>query len=167
MDTSRITINGQQYDSPEHMPPDVRQTYEEAMRAAAPLLAKAQSTGSTQVFTGGLGQMLGASVVVNKTITVNGKTYGSADELPPEMRQLHADALAAAAQHATQPKTRLHVSVNFDEKLTKSHEDASRPRASGMRPIDASSISSIRGIPISLGIAIIIGLLLWALLGDR
>ena len=28
---TRITINGQEYDSPEQMPPDVRQLYEQAM----------------------------------------------------------------------------------------------------------------------------------------
>ena len=29
--STKITINGQQYDSPEQMPPDVRQAYEQAM----------------------------------------------------------------------------------------------------------------------------------------
>jgi len=32
--STRITINGQEYDSPEQMPPDVRQLYEQAMARA-------------------------------------------------------------------------------------------------------------------------------------
>src|SRR2546426_12685731 len=97
MTNTRITINGQQYDSPEAMPPDVRRTYEEAMRMVAPSLASGQSGGSTQVFTGRAGQHIGASVVVNKVITVNNRTYGSVDDLPPNVRQLYEDALKGAA----------------------------------------------------------------------
>ena len=57
MTSNRITINGQQYDSPEAMPPDVRRLYEEAMRTVRPSLASGQSGGRTQVFTGRAGQL--------------------------------------------------------------------------------------------------------------
>src|SRR6476661_4485505 len=92
MTNTRITINGQHYDSPEAMPPDVRRTYEDAMRAMVPSPASGPSGGSTQVFTGHAGP-IGASVVVNRIITVNNRTYGSIDELPPDVRRLYDDAL--------------------------------------------------------------------------
>ena len=87
MANTRITINGQQYDNLEAMPPDVRRIYEEAMRTAGQSLASGQSGGSTQVFTGRAGQRLGASVVVNRVITVNNRTYRSIDELPPDVHR--------------------------------------------------------------------------------
>src|SRR5438093_5837781 len=100
MTTRKITVNGQQYDSPEAMPPDVRRMYEEAMRTVGPSLASGLSGGSTQVFTGRAGQSLGASVV-NRVITVNDRTYGSVDELPPDVRKLYEDALKGAAPEVT------------------------------------------------------------------
>ena len=104
MTNHRITINGQQYDSPEAMPPDVRRTYEEAMRTVGPSLASGHSGGSTQVFTGRADQRINASVVVNRTITVNDRTYGSVDELPPDVRQLYEDALKGATPQGDPPQ---------------------------------------------------------------
>src|SRR6059036_2682999 len=95
MTNSRITVNGQEYDSPEAMPPDVRRTYEEAMRMMPSSPASGQGGGSTQVFTGQAGP-IGAGVVVNRIITVNNRTYGSLDDLPHEARQLYEDALKRA-----------------------------------------------------------------------
>jgi len=162
MTNNRITINGEQYDSPEAMPPDVRRMYEEAMRVAGPSVASGRSGGSTQVFTGRAGQRLGASVVVNKIITVNDRTYGSADELPPDLRKLYADALHGAAPQATHPKTSLHVSVNITGPKGRTHEDSSSPATPA--PIDPTE-SNLRNLPISLAITIVIALILWTLLG--
>jgi hypothetical protein len=165
MGIDRITINGQHYDSPEAMPPDVRRMYDEAMRTAGPSLASGQSGGSTQVFTGQAGR-IGASVVVNRNIVVNDRTYGSIDELPTEVRQLYEDTLKGAAPHAstTYPKTSLHVSVNLGRPQIRAPDDSGRPPTP--LPIEPSSIESrIRGIPMSLAITVAIGLILWFLLG--
>ena len=152
MTINRITINGQRYASPEAMPPDVRRLYDEAMRTAGSSLASGQSGGSTQVFTGQTGS-IGGSVVVNRTITVNNRTFGSIDELPPDVRQLYENALKAAAPQAgtTHPRTSLHVSVNMG-----------RPQAFPMEP--SYTESRIRSIPMSLAWIVVIGLILWAFL---
>ena len=158
----RITINGQQYDSPETMPPDVRHMYEEAMRRMGPSPASGESGGSTQVFTGRAGRHLGASVVVNKIIRVNDRTYGSVGELPPDLRQLHEDALKGATGQQTRPKTGLHVSLNMSGPKVRTRDDSGRsPTPSPIEPTEAN----LRNLPISLAITIVIALILWTLLG--
>jgi hypothetical protein len=164
MTNNRITINGQQYDSPEAMPPDVRRMYDEAMRTVGSSLASGQSGGSTQVFTGQTGR-IGASVVVNKIITVNNRTYRSVDELPPDVRQLYEDALKSVAPQVTHPKTSLHLSVNVAGPQVRTFDDSSRPPTPLTLPIEPSSNESIRSLPMSLAITVVIGLILWALLG--
>ena len=163
-----ITINGQQYDSPEAMPPDVRRMYDEAMRTVGSSLASGQGGGSTQVFTGQAGHV-GASVVVNRIITVNDRTYGSLDELPPEARQLYEDALKQATPHATHPKTSVHLSVNLTGSAgppVRTLDDSNRPSTPLPLPIEPSSTESrLRSLPMSLAILIAIGLVLWFLLG--
>ncbi len=166
MANNRITINGQRYDSPEAMPPDVRRTYEEAMRAVGPSLASGQSGGSTQVFTGRVGERIGASVVVNRIITVNNRTYGSVDELPPDVRQHYEDALKGAVSQMPNAKTSLHVSVNVGRPQVRTLDDSSRLATSLPLPIESSSTESrLRRLPMSLAIIIVIGLVLWVLLG--
>ena len=164
MDINKITVNGQQYDSPEAMPPDVRRVYDEAMRTAGASLAGGQSGGSTQVFTGQAGP-LGASVVVNRIITVNNRTYGSIDQLPPDVRALYEDALKGATPQAgnAHPKSGVHVSVNLTRPPVRTLED---PAPTVPLPIEASpTVSLIRSLPMTLAIIVVIGLVLWALLG--
>jgi len=160
MTNNRITINGQHYDSPEAMPPDVRRMYEEAMRTLGSSLASGQSGGSTQVFTGHAGQSIGASVVVNRVITVNDRTYGNVDELPPDVRQLYEDALKGRTAEVSRPKTSVHVSLNMSGRP--SHDESNTPPL----PIESSTTeSTIRSLPTSLAITVVIGLVLWFFLG--
>jgi hypothetical protein len=161
MADTKITINGQQYDSPDAMPPEVRRMYEEAMKA----LAGGPSGGSTQVFTGQAGQ-LGGKLVVNRVVTVNNRTYRSVDELPPGLRQQVEAALSGTAMQV-RPKTGLHVSVNMTGPQARSLDDPSMSRPPAPLPIEPSTLEArIRDIPVSLAILVVIGLVLWALL-DR
>ena len=167
MGTTKITINGQQYDSPEAMPPDVRRMYEEAMRVAGSSLAGAKGGGNTQVFTGHTGG-LGASVVVNRVITVNDRTYGSIDELPPDVRQLYEQTLKGASPGSIHPKASLNVSVNMGRPQVQVFDDSGRSPAPAPLPIEPSTIESkIRSIPTSLAILIVIGLVFFARLGCK
>jgi hypothetical protein len=164
MTESKITINGQHYDSPEAMPPDVRRTYDDAMRAAGSSLASAQTGGSTQVFTGHAGDHIGASLVVNRIVTVNNRRYGSVDQLPSDVRQLYDDAIKGAGPQATHPKTSLHISVNLTGPQVRAPGDSSGSQPP--LPIEPSSTESrIRDIPVSLAILTVIALILWSLLG--
>jgi hypothetical protein len=165
MTHSRITINGQHYDSPEAMPPDVRRLYEEAMRTLGPKLGSGPRGGTTQVFTGHAGH-LGGSLIVNKTVTVNDRTYGSVDELPPDVRKMYEDALQGATPQGTRPTTRVHVSLNMAGPQIRTLDDAGRRPAPPPLPIEPSTLESrIRNIPVTLAIIILVALVLWARLG--
>jgi len=166
MASAKITINGQQYDSPEAMPPDVRRTYEEAMRMVGPTLASEPSDGRTQILTGRAGLGIGGSLVVNRTTTVNEHTYGSVDELPPDVRKMYEDALQGSSAEKTRPKTSVHLSVNVGEPETQRFGDLSGSPTSAPLPIEQSTLESrIRNIPVSLAILVVVGLILWVLLG--
>jgi len=165
--TGRITINGQHYDNPDEMPPDVRRLYEQAMRTAESSLSGGQSGGSTQVFTSKAGD-LGASLVVNRTVIVNDRTYGSVDELPPDVRRLYDDAVKSGNQQTgtAHPKTSFHVSVNFGGSQGRTGADSTRPGSPVPLPVESSHLESdIRRLPLSLAILIGIALVLWAFLG--
>ena len=164
MAKTRITINGQEYESPEAMPPDVRQRYEEAMRLVGPSLANAQSGGSTQVVTSRLGP-LGANVdpnlIVNKVVTVNDRTHGSVNELPPEVRKEYEDALKGQTPQA-KPKTSVHLSLNVDGPQVRHFGDYRKPPPLSIEP--STLEERIRNIPASLAIIVVIALILWAFL---
>jgi len=165
MSKTRITVNGRRYDSPETMPPEVRRMYEEAMRLMARPRASGQPGESTQVFTGQAGPF-GASMVVNRVITVNDRSYGSIDELPPDMRKLYEAARTTASGEVTpQPKSGVHVSINLTESKGRAFDDAGRSPAPAPLPIDSSTESRIRGFPEYLAVLVGIGLVLWFLLG--
>ena len=94
MNINRITINGQQYNSPDEMPPDVRALYDNAIQAMGNALPGGKP-GDTTVFTT-RGGLLSTNIVVRKNITVNDKKYKSLDEMPPEVRQLAENAMQQA-----------------------------------------------------------------------
>ncbi len=87
-----IEVNGKTYASVDDMPPDVRQTYEKMMKLLAdqdrdgvPDLV--QKAGQSQV-----------SVEVSRTFTVDGQTYHSLEEMPPEVRQKYEEIMTRFAQ---------------------------------------------------------------------
>jgi hypothetical protein len=84
----KIIFNGKEYDSPEAMPPEVRQLYQ----MAAGLLADRDQNGVPDIFEGG--EAAPATVVQSTQFIVDGKTYTSLDELPAEARQKYEQALA-------------------------------------------------------------------------
>lgn len=70
----KIVVNGNTYESPEQMPPDVRALYDKAM---------AQETAHPGV------------IKRSGKVTFNGTEYENPDQMPPEIRQLYDDALKA------------------------------------------------------------------------
>jgi hypothetical protein len=74
----KITVNGREYDSIEHMPPEVRKMYSQAMAA----LGKAGAPGASDHLKANV------SCVVKESIVCNNREYKSLDELPPEIRKL-------------------------------------------------------------------------------
>ena len=83
---SRITVNGQTYNSIEEMPPDVRQKYEQVM---AKLKEDRDGNGIPDILEGKAGAESNSVVNVVKTskFIVNGKER-DIHELPPEIQNL-------------------------------------------------------------------------------
>ena len=105
---------------------------------------------------------------MNRTVTVNNRTYGSVDELPPDVRRLCDDAVKAAGQQAgtADPKTSFHVSVNFGGTQGRSGSDSTKSGTPVPLPMEPSYLESdIRRLPVTLAILIGIALVLWAFLG--
>src|SRR5690349_9847345 len=83
-----ITFNGQEYDSPETMPPEVRRLYDLANQ----MFADQNRDGIPDVFEhmADTGQ---ATVLQTQQFIVGGKAYGSLDELPADARQKYEQAM--------------------------------------------------------------------------
>lgn len=91
--TSRIVFNGREYANPETMPDDVRKLYQQALAQ----LADADRNGIPDVLERpgeGPGNVIG---IQNSSITVNGKTYGSVDEMPGWVRFIFEQAMGQLA----------------------------------------------------------------------
>jgi hypothetical protein len=85
---ARISFNGQEYDSVEAMPPEVRQLFQ----MAAGLLGDANNNGVPDILEGAASGV--TSTVSSATqIVADGKVYSSVDELPPEARQRFQEAM--------------------------------------------------------------------------
>ena len=84
----KIKVNGVEYESPESMPPEVRKLYDDALRS---LGNNVGDTPGGEFAPGGPEPGLH----ISRSVVINGKTYRSVDELPPEMRELYAKILSA------------------------------------------------------------------------
>ena len=79
---TQITIDGQTYGSVEEMPPDARRRYQDAMRQF-----DRDGNGVPDVLEGAPADPnVIASVTTSERIIVNGREYGSWNEVPPELR---------------------------------------------------------------------------------
>jgi hypothetical protein len=85
--STKITVNGVEYDSADAMPPDVRRTYEEMLAKFSDL---AQSGGGVapEVVQGQFGPVK-YMTTVQKKFVVNGKTYENEESMPPDVRQAY------------------------------------------------------------------------------
>jgi hypothetical protein len=91
--TQKIVINGQAYDSPDAMPPEVREQYDAALRLAG-------ATGPAQttiVRKDVIATVNGKVVSAPAEITVNGTHYSSIDAMPADARAQYERALAMLA----------------------------------------------------------------------
>ncbi|HUL02052.1 MAG TPA: hypothetical protein VLV16_02345 [Gemmatimonadales bacterium] len=78
--TEKIVFNGQEFDSADAMPADVRKQYEDVMRLLADS-GQAPPHGLDAIR-----KILSVKTNVSTRIVVNGKEYHSSGELPPEIR---------------------------------------------------------------------------------
>ncbi len=136
MNEQRIVVNGVEYGSVEEMPADVRALYERALRAAA----EARTTGTSEVTTspaegGTPGQVTVHTVKTSTRFVVDGKEYGSVDELPPAARAALRDALGSTSPN------RLTYSV---DRRAEAEPDADYDQPAGRRLRFSASVSPLR-----------------------
>ncbi len=79
---NKIIFNGQEYNSPEEMPSDVRQAYDGALNM---LLQRNSGAASPKI---------NINVKTNIRLGYQGQTYNNPDEMPPEVRAAYDKAMA-------------------------------------------------------------------------
>ncbi|MCW2797431.1 hypothetical protein [Nocardioides sp.] len=96
----QIMVNGQQYDSWDAVPPEIRQQL-------AAKLPDADKNGIPDLFEGGGLPMSSSSVITSTSFAVDGKTYDNVASLPAEVQAVLRNMLpgltGAAAPAATPP----------------------------------------------------------------
>jgi hypothetical protein len=80
--STKIRVNGRDYESIDAMPADIRHAYERALAAA-----QASPAASSGTLTPG--------IPATSKITFNGQTYSSVDEMPAAARGLYEQIMAA------------------------------------------------------------------------
>ncbi len=104
MNAKRIVIDGKTYNSVDEMPEDIRRTYEEAMRnfgtaasgTANPMqtvnnvFADANNNGMPDIMENQV-----QSLMSGMTYVVNGQTYNTLEDLPPEARAKYEQAMGS------------------------------------------------------------------------
>src|SRR5689334_14003079 len=90
----KIVLNGKEYDGVESMPPDVRKDYETVLESL-------QATGGDEVLS-----LLRSGEHANikatfREIVVNGKSYGSVEEMPADVRKTYEEAVARMGTDAS------------------------------------------------------------------
>jgi hypothetical protein len=148
MSDNRIIVNGRHYDSPDAMPPDVRRTYEDAMRLTRSSNADATVGDASRVVIGHSGRHVSGDLVVDRTVVH--RSGSSPDGMPADI----------ARQGAARPRTGVHVSLRVERPHS---DDATRPTL----PVEDSDLEArIRGIPVRLAIALaVVVFLLWLYFG--
>jgi hypothetical protein len=91
----QIMVNGQQYDSWDAVPADIRQQL-------AAKLPDADGNGVPDLFEGGGLPLTSSSVITSTSFAVDGRTYDSVAALPPEVQALLRNLLPGAVA-ATPP----------------------------------------------------------------
>ncbi|MCW2765142.1 MAG: hypothetical protein JWO11_1101 [Nocardioides sp.] len=86
----QIMVNGQQYDSWEAVPPEIRQQL-------AAKLPDADGNGVPDLFEGGGLPPTSSSVVTSTSFAVDGTTYDSVAALPPEIQAVLRNLMPGAA----------------------------------------------------------------------
>jgi hypothetical protein len=105
MNPGKIVIDGKTYNSVDEMPADVRRSYEEAMRGlgSAPPAAQDPMQALNYLFTdannNGIPDIMENQPAINIAggthFVVDGRTYNSVDELPPDARARYEQAMGA------------------------------------------------------------------------
>ena len=93
----KIVFNGQEYDSVDAMPPDVRKEYDVALET----LRKSGGEEILSVLQRDMGVSGTHIKATFREIVVNGKKYDSVDAMPPDVRRAYEQAMARVSPSGT------------------------------------------------------------------
>ncbi|HQV94048.1 MAG TPA: hypothetical protein PLA27_02810 [Anaerolineales bacterium] len=157
MNPQRIVIDGKAYNSVNEMPEDVRRNYEEVMKniGAAPanaanpiqslnnIFADANNNGIPDIAENQITNLMGGV-----TFVVNGKTYNSLDDLPPEARAKYEQFMGSldGNQNDTPDYLKAMMSVSQEESQP-------APTTAGYPTADTTRRASRAPLPVSPSIA--------------
>jgi hypothetical protein len=171
MASGTITVNGQHYDSPDEMPPNVRRLYELALQAATPAATSAPGEpheGESTHVIAGSGFGVNTRIVTRTKFVVNDHTYKNLDGLPANVRVLAEDAMKQApptGDPAQKPGVRFTVRVTRPQlTLGMQSKPPVDPRLtmSGAAPIEPSSVGiGVRNILTTVVLLLLAGLAAW------
>ena len=132
MNQRLIVIDGKTYKSVDEMPEDVRRSYENAMRN----LDKKQDGLPDALEELTSLQSSSANFMSSTKIIVNGQTYESLDQLPPEFRAKYEQAIGAMDANRNGIPDFIEVPVSF---VTQNPQPAARKPIAGMANIEPES----------------------------
>jgi hypothetical protein len=155
-----IIVNGKMYTSVDEMPPEIRQAYEQAMS----VLADKNQNGVPDILEGvmatdGINVQTTPITISSSQFIVDGKTYSSVDELPPEARAKYEQAMAKLGKTAEK-----HSQNDVPDGI----EDARPPRGIPQTPApwaDTGSDEAAHQRGLLVLAAVVIVVLLVALIG--
>src|SRR5690348_10791800 len=108
--SSKITVNGQTYESVEQMPPDARRAYEQAMSMLAdrngngvPDILEGEG-GNTTINTSS-GKPIVTKVVTSSRFVVNGHQFDRWEDIPPQMKTMLSNASVQPGSRAVPGRT--------------------------------------------------------------
>ena len=170
--STKITVNGVEYESVEAMPPDVRRTYEEIM-AKFPDMAQLAADGPAEIREGSFGPVK-VNTAVQKKIVVNNVTYENEESMPPDVRQAYELGMRAMQSgDPTVKKNEIRMSFqlngpHFTVKKTSGGTSDTRPALSDPtpampRPIEPTSAENGVRVVLLVTACAVIGLALWFL----
>jgi hypothetical protein len=133
---TRIIFDGKEYANPEAMPEDVRKAYQQALA----YLADADRNGIPDVVEKPGDSTMPVIGIQNSSITVNGKTYGSVEEMPCFVRFFFEQAMGQLdASRAGAPDVPARVlSQRPTEPAQRNSEPSSAPDEGPIRALDES-----------------------------
>ena len=163
MKSRRIVIGGKIYNGVDEMPEDVRQKYEEIMRKfdqnqngipdmleGGNLFADNNQNGMPDAFEELAALAVQSKILASTNIQVNGQTYESLDQLPPEIRAKYEQAMSRLdANHNGVPDF-MEVTVNENSSSGSGMADVITPQANpNPFPVSTFPAASSNPLPAS------------------
>ncbi|MCC7164962.1 MAG: hypothetical protein IT331_20865 [Anaerolineae bacterium] len=157
--SNTLMINGKTYASLEEMPPDVRAQWD----AMQNVFADKNQNGLPDIMDNLA--TAGATMIRSNTIVYDGKTYASADDLPPEARAKYEEAMRKLADENRAGVPELAPGAPPVAPVIMTTHVSAAPMRQLPPPAPTTNLGPVIVLGIvSIGLAIVVGILLFLVL---